>query len=155
METIRQLFCEDFIRVVTDFSKSVTESAESIAKTLIQIGADIDRALGWDTGIAVSHIVAILDVNEKFRKMAENLIALYGLDGIRVFYSQLFPIHNYGGRTYFLVNTYNDNYITDDLIRPKPYIGHSDPKHRIPCKPIPGFQKQNRWKRIRSNPKLR
>ena len=155
METIRQLFGEDFIRAVTDFSKSVSESVESIAKTLIQIGEDIDRALGWDKGVAVSHIVAVLDVNEKFRKIAENLIALYGLDGIRVFYSQLFPVHNYGGRTYFLVNTYNDNDITDDLIRPKPYVCHSDPKHRIHCKPIPGFKRQNQWRRIRSNPNLR
>lgn len=155
MERIRQLFGEDFIRAITDFSKCVTESAESIINTIVKIGDAFDKALGYDFGVTATHIVYILDKNEKFRKMAENLIALYGLDGIRVFYSQLFPVYNYGGRTYFLVNTYNDNYITDDLIRPKPYVGHSDPKHRIPCKPIPGFPRQNQWKRIRSNPKLR
>ena len=155
METIIRRFGEDFIRAIADFSKCVAESAEAIAQTIVQIGDDLDKALGYDFGVTATHIVYILDKNEKFRRIAKNLITLYGLDGIRLFYSQLFPVHLYGGRTYFLVNTYNADCITDDFIRPKPYAGHSEPKHRIPCKPIPGFKRQNQWKRIRSNPKLR
>ena len=155
MEKIRQLFGEDFIRAITDFSKCVTESAESIANTIIKIGEEFDRVLGYDFGVTATQIVYILNKNEKFRKIAENFITLYGLDGIRVFYSHVFQTHDYGGRTYVLVNTYNADFITDDFIRPKPYVGHSDPKHRIPCKPVPGYQRQNKWKRIRSNPKLR
>lgn len=153
METIEQRFSEDFIRVVADFCKCVTESAESVAKTLVQIGDDLDRVLGYDSGVAVTHIVDILDRNEKFRKIAENLISLYGLDGIRMFFAQLFPTYLYGGKTYVLVNTYRPEYFVD-IIKPRPYDAYSA-KYRIPSKPIPGFKRQNQWKRIRSNPKLR
>lgn len=153
METIKQRFGEDFIRAVADFCKCITESAESVINTLVQIGDDIDRVLDYDSGVAVTHIVDILDRNEKFRKIAENLITLYGLDGIRMFYAQLFPVHLYGGRTYVLVNTYRPEYFVD-IFKPKPYDAYSTKNHR-PGKPIPGFKRQNQWKRIRSNPKLR
>lgn len=74
MEKIRQLFGEDFIRAITDFSKCVTESAESIINTIVEIGDAFDKALGYDFGVTATHIVYILDKNEKFRRMAENLI---------------------------------------------------------------------------------
>lgn len=113
----------------------------------------IDKALGYDFGVTATHIVYILDKNEKFRTIAENLITLYGLDGIRIFYSQLFPMQQYGGRIYSLVNTHRPECIVD-IIEPKPYDAYSA-KYRNHHKPIPGFKRQNQWKRIRSNPKLR
>ncbi|TKC57398.1 hypothetical protein E5359_012080 [Bacteroidales bacterium] len=153
MERIRQLFGEDFIRAITDFSKCVTESAESIINTIVEIGDAFDKALGYDFGVTATHIVYILDKNEKFRKIAENLITLYGLDGIRIFYSQLFPVQQYGGRIYSLVNTYRPECVVD-IVKPKTYDAYSA-KYRSHHKPIPGFKRQNQWKRIRSNPKLR
>ena len=153
METIRQRFGEDFIRAIADFSKCVTESAESIINAIVEIVDAFDKALGYDFGVTATHIVYILDKNEKFRTIAENLITLYGLDGIRIFYSQLFPMQQYGGRIYSLVNTHRPECIVD-IIEPKPYDAYSA-KYRNHHKPIPGFKRQNQWKRIRSNPKLR
>ena len=153
METIRQRFGKDFIRAIADFSKCVTEYAESIINAIVKIRDAFDKALGYDFGVTATHIVYILDKNEKFRKIAENLITLYGLDGIRMFYGQLFPAHLYNGRTYSIINFYRPEHFVD-IIKPKPYDAYSA-KYKSHCKPIPGFKRQNQWKRIRSNPKLR
>ncbi len=154
MEQLRERFSDDFIRVVKDFCESVTVSVEDFAKALVKIGDVVDAKLGYDLGTSVSHLIDILDKNEKFRKQMQNLISLYGLEGLKIFYTGMFPVNKSGGNVYLLIKEDIPDYISD-LITPKPYEGYCDPKHRLPCKPICGYRRLNHWKRTRSNPKLR
>ncbi len=154
MEMLRERFGDDFIRVMKDFCESVTVAAQDVARIIVEIGDAIDCKLGNDVGTAASHIIYILDKNEKLRNFAQKLISLYGLDGLRMFYANLFPASLYNGRTFFLIKEYHTEYIPY-IIDPKPYKGYCDHKHRLPCKPIHGYKRPNQWMRTRSNPKLR
>lgn len=154
MELIKQRFGEDFINSVNDFCKGITLSCDVFVKTIIQIGNSIDHLFGYESGFAVKSIIDVLNTNEKVRNLAQDVFALYGLEALKALLRNFFPAVERGSNVYVLVNYHNDVYIPD-IIKPKPYKGHSDPKHKLPCKPTTGYKRTNQWKRTRSNPKLR
>ncbi len=154
MELLRERFGDDFIRVMKDFCESITVATEDFAKAIVKIGDAIDCRLDYDLGTSASHIVDMIKLNEHFRKVVQKLISLYGLDGLKILYANLFPSHLVYGKINFLIADSHIEYVPY-ITDPKPYKGYCDPKHRLPCKPIHGYKRPNLWMRTRSNPRLR
>lgn len=158
MVLIKQRFGKDFIQAADEFCKRVAIYSESFIKALVRIGDEVDMIIGFDSGFAAETILDIINRNKKVKIVAQNLLTLYGLEGLKVLFARYFPERQYHKEklhhVYTLINNYREEYI-QGINRDKLYIGHSDPKHRIFCKEVKGFKGQNKWKRIRSNPKLR
>lgn len=156
MEKIRLRSGDDLLKAASNFCKNISISTKDFVKTIMELGDKIDMALGHESMFAATAIMDIISTNKEIREVTKNLITLYGIDGLKILFIRFFPKRIYGDKVLVIENTYNDEfYYTPSLVKSKPYVGYSDPKHKLPCKLSRGFKRQNQWNRTRSNPKLR